>query len=68
MDREKTEKFDIAAKLITIGDSGVGKTSVLQIIKSLLEKVYSTKGKIVDSSFPIKSSLFGGDKYVFPLY
>ena len=29
MDREKTEKFDIAAKLITIGDSGVGKTKLV---------------------------------------
>jgi Leucine-rich repeat (LRR) protein/energy-coupling factor transporter ATP-binding protein EcfA2 len=52
---------------VITGANGMGKTSVLQIIKSLLEKVYSTKGKIVDSLFPIKSSLFGGDKYVFPL-
>jgi len=53
---------------VITGANGMGKTSILQIIKSLLEKVFSTKGKIVDSSYPIKSFIFGGDEYVFPLF
>jgi Leucine-rich repeat (LRR) protein len=53
---------------VITGANGMGKTSILQIIKSLLEKVYSTNGKIVDSAFPIKSSLFDDDEYVFPLF
>jgi predicted ATP-binding protein involved in virulence len=53
---------------VITGANGMGKTSILQIIKSLLEKVYSTRRRIVDSSFQIKSSLFDGDEYVFPLF
>jgi GTPase SAR1 family protein len=29
MEKKKTEKFDIMAKIIIIGDSGVGKTNLI---------------------------------------